>query len=102
MKYTQTTLDKLEDILKESNYTVRYERGTFQSGWCLLEEKRVVVLNKFLNVEGRVNTLVDILPKIDINIDSLTHHSQKMYEEILKMAKSTADAATEENMPKPE
>ena len=34
MKYTQSTVDKLEAILKESDYTVRYERGTFQSGWC--------------------------------------------------------------------
>ena len=50
MKYNQTTLNKLEDILGESLYTVRYERGTFQSGWCLLEAKKVVVLNKFLQI----------------------------------------------------
>ena len=37
MKITQGTLDKLEDILGESEYVVRYERGNFQSGWCLLE-----------------------------------------------------------------
>ena len=49
MKYTQSSVDKLEDILGESAYVVRYERGTFQSGWCLLEARKVVVLNKFLN-----------------------------------------------------
>jgi len=53
MKLTQTTLDKLEDILGESEFVVRYERGNFQSGWCLLEAKRIVVLNKFLNLEAR-------------------------------------------------
>ena len=47
MKFTQSCLDKLEDILDESDYTVRYERGTFQSGWCLLEQKRIVVLINF-------------------------------------------------------
>ena len=52
MKYTQSTLDKLEDILGESEYVVRYERGTFQSGWCLLEARRVVVLNKFLKSQS--------------------------------------------------
>ncbi|MEN9976036.1 MAG: hypothetical protein RIR36_196, partial [Bacteroidota bacterium] len=52
MKYTQSNLDKLGDILGESEYVVRYERGTFQSGWCLLEAKKIVVLNKFLNTEG--------------------------------------------------
>ncbi len=57
MKYTQATLTKLEKILEEAEYVVRYERGTFQSGYCLLEDRKVVVLNKFLQIEGRINTL---------------------------------------------
>jgi len=48
LKYNQTTLNKLEKILEESGYIVRYERGSFQSGYCILEHKKVVVLNKFL------------------------------------------------------
>ncbi len=84
MKYTQTNLDKLENILSQSEYVVRYERGTFQSGWCLLEAKKVVVLNKFLNVEGRINTLLELIPQIQIDFDKLTIDSQKLYEEVLK------------------
>jgi hypothetical protein len=84
MKYTQTTLDKVEDILGESEYVVRYERGTFQSGWCLLEARKIVVLNKFLDTEGRINTLVDLIPQLNIDFDKLTHNSQKLYEEIVK------------------
>lgn len=84
MKYTQSYLDKLEDILGESDYTVRYERGTFQSGWCLLEQKRVVVLNKFLDTEGRINTLLELIPQLSINFDKLTHDSQKLYEDVIK------------------
>ncbi len=84
MKYTQSTLDKLADILGESGYVVRYERGTFQSGWCLLEARKIVVLNKFLNVEGRINTLMEIVPQLSIDFDKLTHESQKLYEEVVK------------------
>lgn len=80
IKYTAGFVDKLEDILHESGYRVRYERGNFQSGWCLLDHKRVVVLNKFLNVEGRVNTLVDLIPQLKIDFDKLTHSSQKIYD----------------------
>ncbi len=90
MKYTQTTLDKLGNILGESEYVVRYERGTFQSGWCLLEDRRIVVLNKFLSVEGRINTLMDLIPQLSINFDKLTHESQKLYDEIIK--KSVTEA----------
>lgn len=83
MKYNQTTLDKLEAIPEESGYILRYERGTFQSGYCILESKKVVVLNKFLQTEGRINTLVELIPQLEINTDALTLESQKLYAQIL-------------------
>src|SRR5437763_1314334 len=58
MKFTQSYLDKLQDILSQSDFAMRYERGTFQSGWCLLEQKRIVVLNKFLDTEGIINWML--------------------------------------------
>jgi hypothetical protein len=90
MKLTQTTLNKLEDILSESAFVVRYERGNFQSGWCLLESKRIVVLNKFLNLEARINTLLELIPQLAIDFDKLTHDSQKLYEEVKKLSLTEA------------
>ena len=83
MKYTQTTLDKLETIVEEAGYVLRYERGTFQSGYCLLEEKKVVVLNKFLQVEGRINTLFELIPQLEINTELLAEESKKIYTDII-------------------
>ena len=83
MKYTQTTLDKLEAIPKEAGYVLRYERGTFQSGYCILEEKKVVVLNKFLQTEGRINTLIDLIPQLAINGEALGEETRKFYSEIM-------------------
>ena len=82
MKYNQSTLDKLEKIVEESGYVIRYERGTFQSGYCILEQKKVVVLNKFLQIEGRISTLIDLIPQLDISTDILTDESRKLYTEI--------------------
>lgn len=79
MKYTQSTLDKLEAVPEEAGYVLRYERGTFQSGYCILEERKVVVLNKFLQTEGRINTLLDLIPQLDINSELLTEESKKTY-----------------------
>ncbi len=42
------------------------------------------MLNKFLNVEGRINILIELIPQLAINIDKLTHESQKVYEDIMK------------------
>ncbi|MEO7121006.1 MAG: hypothetical protein ABIY62_07915 [Ginsengibacter sp.] len=83
MKYNQATLKKLENILDDCGYIFRYERGSFQSGYCILEDKKVVVLNKFLNPEGRINTLVDLIPLLNLNYDMLTKDSQKLYDELI-------------------
>ena len=83
MKYTQTTLDKLETIVEEAGYVLRYERGTFQSGYCILEERKVVVLNKFLQIEGRINTLFELIPQLDINTELLSDESKKAYIDII-------------------
>ena len=82
MKYNQATLKKLENILNESGYIVRYERGSFQSGYCILEQKKIVVLNKFLQTEGRINTLIDLIPQLDIQPDTLSEESKKIYSDI--------------------
>ena len=83
MKYTQATLDKLQAIPEEAGYVLRYERGTFQSGYCILEERKVVVLNKFLQTEGRINTLLDLIPQLEIDTELLSDESKKMYLDII-------------------
>ena len=85
MKYTQTTLDKLEAVVEEAGYVLRYERGTFQSGYCILEQKKVVVLNKFLQLEGRINTMLDLVPQLEINTEQLSEESQKLYKEVISL-----------------
>jgi hypothetical protein len=84
MKYTSTILNKIEKIAEEAGYIIRYERGNFQSGYCILQAKKVVVLNKFFQTEGRINTLIDLMPLLEVNFDALTHESQKMYEEVMQ------------------
>ena len=83
MKFTQTTLDKIERVLDEAEYIVRYERGNFQSGYCILEQRKVVVLNKFLQLEGRISTLIDIIPQLRVIPEMLTPETRKVYDEVL-------------------
>ncbi len=88
MKYTQTTLDKLEAIPEQAGYVLRYERGTFQSGYCILESKKVVVLNKFLATEGRINTLIDLIPQLQIDPGHLSEDSARLHQEVLSRVES--------------
>jgi hypothetical protein len=88
MNYTKHTLQKIEELFKELDYVVRYEKGSFQSGYCLVEGKRIAVVNKFFETEARINTLIDILDKIEISIERLPEKSQKLFKEITKAKKT--------------
>lgn len=96
MKYTQTTQDKIETVIEEAGYIVRYERGSFQSGFCILEDKKVVVLNKFLQLEGRINTLIDLIPQLKIDVESLTPESKKVFADIMGRYHAASDSAGDE------
>jgi hypothetical protein len=83
-KYTPNTLKKLEQLFEEARYRVRYEKGNFNSGFCVLEDKRIAVINRFLNVEGRINALVEILPTLQVNDDDLSGEMLKYYKQLLE------------------
>ena len=78
-KYNNTTLSTLESIFKENHYVVRYEKGRFQSGYCILQDKKVVVVNKFYETEARINALIDIVPQIELNLSLLDEKQLKFY-----------------------
>ena len=84
MNYTKHQLQKIEDLLIEVGYQVRYEKGSFQSGYCLVENRKIAIVNKFFETEGRINTLLDIVDKIEINTEGVSEKSQKTLKEIQK------------------
>lgn len=88
LKITPNTLKKLEQLFEEARFIIRFEKGTFNSGYCVLEQKRVVVINKFLNMEGRINALSEILPLITVNEAELSTEMQKFYRQIVGKADS--------------
>lgn len=84
LKSSKSNLTKLEQIFREQDYVIRYEKGNFQSGYCIVEENKVVVVNKFFDVEGRINCLLDILSMIIVMEDRLTEKSLTFFKHILK------------------
>lgn len=101
VKYNQTTLDKVIKALEETGYVVRFEKGNFTSGYCILEHKKVVVINKFLDVEGRINTLLDILAAMPLDKNLLSESSRKIFEQAVeeaanKISVTGTDAPTDE------
>lgn len=82
-KYNAALLKKIEEIFKEGGYTVRYEKGSFQNGFCVLEKRRVVVINRFHETDARINSMIEILGSIeDLELNNLSSESLDLYQKI--------------------
>ena len=79
IKYSPATLKKFEELYDEIGYTIRFEKGNFHSGYCILEDRKIAVINKFLPLEGRINALIDILPSIAVDQDKLRKDILQFY-----------------------
>ncbi|MBN1279215.1 MAG: hypothetical protein K9I59_02345 [Chlorobium sp.] len=55
----------LESTIKQLGYTLRYEKGNFLGGECRLKENKVVVVNRFLPMEGKIYTLAQVITRIN-------------------------------------
>lgn len=88
IKYTKLFLSKLEDVFSESGYILRYEKGNFKSGYCILMDSKVVIVNKFYPLEGKISCLIDILDEIPLSSESLSEASRSL---IKKLKNSTKE-----------
>ena len=82
IKYTTNFLTKLEEMIGESDYTLRYEKGQFKSGYCVLRDQNVIIINKFYSIEGKINAILDILKGLEIDKTRFSEKSLQLYEEL--------------------
>lgn len=83
-KYTKHSLKKIEQILEEIGYSIRYERGNFNSGYAIVENNKIAVVNKFFDTEARINCLIEIISTVDVDEKQLTEKSADFYKKINK------------------
>lgn len=93
VKFTKSNLQKLELLFKEQEYTIRYEKGNFQSGYCIVQARKIVVINKFFDTEARINCLLDILSTIVVLENLMSEQSKSLYKLILKSELNRAQVA---------
>ncbi len=92
---TKHSLQKLEVLFQELGYVIRYEKGNFNSGYCIVESRNIVIINKFFETDARINTLLDILQNIEFEPAMLSEKSAKFYERILKHSTEEEEQAEE-------
>ena len=64
-KSLRNTYNELKEVFEKLNYKVVLDKGNFNTGYCLLEHEKIIVVNKNKPFENRVKILSSILSKID-------------------------------------
>ena len=77
ISYTQSTLGKLEDLLRAAGFVIRYEKGNFKSGMCVLLNDKVMVVNKFSDLQIKINALVELVAAFDFSPVELDEKQKK-------------------------
>lgn len=96
-KYTKHSLKKLEMLFEEIEYAIRYEKGNFQSGYCIVEDRKIAVINKFFDTESRINALLEILGNIEVPKSKLSDKSLTLLREINKLTPNENEATEPSN-----
>lgn len=68
---TTHTLEKLETLLRTAGYKVRYEKGNFKTGACMLLSSKIIVVNKFSNLESKIHAIVELVRELDLDLNLL-------------------------------
>lgn len=82
LKYNTKTLKKLEDVYEASGFIIRYEKGNFNAGYCILEDKKVIVINKYYDTEAKINCLVDIAQEVEFDRGELEQSQKEFLDKI--------------------
>lgn len=86
MRITKTTQEKLQNILKAQNWNVRYEKGNFKGGYCIVHNQQTIIINKFHPLESKINTMIEIIRQLPVEAEKLSPDLQKLYQRLLKHA----------------
>jgi len=81
-KEFEQVLEDLKALAAQMGAKVRFERGDFKGGYCIIKENKVIVLNKLSNVHRKVVTLAAALDELGIDDIYLTPRMREIIEEL--------------------
>jgi hypothetical protein len=64
---TKQTLAELEELADKLGYRIRFEKGNFKGGYCILKESRLLVVNSRNDYDRRVTMISKSLKEIGID-----------------------------------
>jgi hypothetical protein len=93
---------ELHDLARQLGVTIRYEKGDFEGGYCILRENRLLLVNRRLHLSKMIAILARGLNEIGLD-DLFVKPALRHYieDEVAKASRTHSQApATEEGIRK--
>lgn len=81
-KEFEAILQDLKSLATQMGAKVRFERGDFKGGYCILKDSKVIVINKLSNFQRKVMTLAAALKELGIDEVYLPPKLREIIEEM--------------------
>ncbi|MBA4310361.1 MAG: hypothetical protein C0425_08495 [Chlorobiaceae bacterium] len=81
-KEFEDIVEELKELAKQLGATVRFEKGDFNGGYCLLKESKVIVINKMANTQKKAMILAAALKELGVEQIFLTPKIREIIEEL--------------------
>ena len=81
-KEFEEVLQELRSIADQLGASVRFEKGDFKGGYCIIHDKKVIVINKMTNLQRKVMILSSALKELGVDEIYLTPRVREVIEEM--------------------
>lgn len=81
-KEFETILEDLKSVATEMGAKVRFERGDFKGGYCLVKDSKIIVINKLSTTQRKVITLSAALKELGIDDIYITPKLREIIDEM--------------------
>ena len=81
-KEFEEILQELKSVADLLGASVRYEKGDFKGGYCIVHDKKVIVINKMTNLQRKVMILSTALKELGIDGIYLTPRMREIIDEM--------------------
>jgi len=81
-KEFETVLEDLKSLAAQMGAKVRFERGDFKGGYCLVKDSKIIVINKLSTTQRKVMTLSAALKELGIDDIYLQPKLREVIEEM--------------------
>lgn len=81
-KEFEEILQELKAVADQLGASIRFEKGDFKGGYCIIHDKKVIVINKMTNLQKKVMILSTALKELGVDSIYLSPRIREVIEEM--------------------